>query len=206
MPPTRTSLWERLIDWPTLLSGWALLALSVMIAFEVLARKYFQLSLKGVDEFGGYVLAIGSAIGFSYALIMRGHVRVDLLLLKVSTPLQDWANWIAALAMTAFSYVLLWRTLFVYARTWQLGAKSGTPLDTPLVYPQGLWTIALVLFAVVCTATLWRLSAVCFFGSDQRDDLLAMRDEEVEMEAAEARRRLAGEGVEGPSTETGNKS
>jgi TRAP-type C4-dicarboxylate transport system permease small subunit len=194
MPATRVSLFERLIDGATLLSGWALLALSLLIAFEVIARKYFQFSLKGVDEIGGYVLAIGSAVGFSYALVMRGHVRVDLLLLKLSRRAQDWANWIAALAMALFSYVLLWRTLFVYEKTLQLGARSGTPLDTPLAYPQGVWTLALILFAVVCTATAWRLGKVCFFGSDQRDDLLAMRDEEVETEAAEARRRLAENG------------
>lgn len=195
METTKSSRLERLIEWPTLLSGWALFILSLMIAFEVLARKYFQFSLKGVDEFGGYVLAIGSAVGFSYALVMRGHVRVDLVLLKLPTSLQDWANWIAALAMTAFAYVLLWRTIFVYSRTWALGAKSGTPLDTPLIYPQGLWTMALALFAIVSTATLWRLTAVCFFGSNQRDDLLSMRDEEVEAEAADARRRLDADGA-----------
>lgn len=182
---------DRVIEWPTLLSGWALLLLSVSIAIEVVARKFFQFSFKGVDEIGGYVLAIGSAIGFSYALIMRGHVRVDLLLLKFPRPLQDWANWFAALSMAVFAYVLLWRTLFVFARTWTLGARSGTPLDTPMVYPQGLWTAALVLFALVCTTTLWRLSTVCFFGSDRRDSQESTLDEEIRVESEDAQRRLA---------------
>ncbi len=186
----RPSRLERLVEWPTLLSGWALLVLSLAIAFEVLSRKFLNFSLKGVDEFGGYVLAIGSAVGFSYSLLMRGHVRVDLVLLKLSRPWQDWANWVAAVAMALFSYVLLWRTLFVYARTLSLRAHSGTPLDTPLAYPQGLWTAALVLFALTCTVTLWRLTTVCFLGSDRRDRLETL-DEEIEAETADARRRLA---------------
>jgi TRAP-type C4-dicarboxylate transport system permease small subunit len=184
---------EKVVEWPTLLSGWALLVLSIAIAFEVVARKFFNFSLKGVDEFGGYVLAIGSAVGFSYALITRAHVRVDLVLLKLSRPWQDWANWIAAIAMAIFAYVLMWRALFVYARTWSLGARSGTPLDTPMIYPQGLWTVALVVFTIACTMTLWRLTAVCFLGSDRRDRLETLEDE-IEAEASDARRRLGADG------------
>lgn len=181
---------DKVIEWLTLLSGWALLFLSLAIAFEVLARKFFNFSLRGVDEYGGYVLAIGSAVGFSYALVTRAHVRVDLILLKLSRGWQDWASWVAAIAMAAFAYALMWRALFVYARTWSLGARSGTPLDTPLIYPQGLWTAALVLFAVVCTVTAWRLTRVCFLGSDARERLETL-DDEIEAEAVDARRRLS---------------
>lgn len=190
MTVARPSPLVRVVEWSTLASGWALLLLSFLIAFEVLARKFFQFSLQGVDEIGGYILAVGSAFGFSYALTTRGHVRVDLILLKLSTSLQDWANWVAALGMTIFAYILLWRTIFMYLRTFTLGAKAGTPLDTPLLYPQGLWLFALILFALICTTTLWRLSQVSFFGTGERDALDRALEEEVETEAADARRRL----------------
>ena len=39
---------------------------------EMVTRKLFNFSLQGVDEVGGYTLAVTSALGFSYTLLARG--------------------------------------------------------------------------------------------------------------------------------------
>jgi TRAP-type C4-dicarboxylate transport system permease small subunit len=198
MSSAKPSLLGRLVEGGTLAGGWALMLLSVLIAFEVLGRKFFGFSFRGVDEIGGYVLAVISAVGFSYALIAHGHVRIDLLLSRLPTRLQDFANWIAAIGMTAFAYVLLWQTVLLYSRTITLGARAGTPLDTPLIYPQGVWTVALALFGIVCTRTAWRLTRVCFLGSEDRDQFESLLEQEIEAEAADARRRVAAMAREKP--------
>ena len=51
--------------------GYLLLFLSFLVGFEVVARKLFGFSLQGVDEIGGYILAILATIGFSYTLLRR---------------------------------------------------------------------------------------------------------------------------------------
>ena len=47
-----------------ILSGWWLIALSFLTVAEILLRKFFSISLQGVDEIGGYTTAIVSAFGF----------------------------------------------------------------------------------------------------------------------------------------------
>ena len=64
----------------SLAGGYILLLLSLVIVFEILARKLFSYSLQGVDEIGGYVVAGTGAFGFAYALIERTHTRIDIVL------------------------------------------------------------------------------------------------------------------------------
>ena len=51
----------------SLVGGYILLLLSLVIVFEILARKLFSYSLQGVDEIGGYVVAGTGEFGFAYA-------------------------------------------------------------------------------------------------------------------------------------------
>ena len=61
-----------------IVGGWALMAISIATCVEVLGRKYFSFSFRGLDEIGGYMLAGVSAFGFAYALSKRSHMRVTL--------------------------------------------------------------------------------------------------------------------------------
>ena len=49
--------------------------------FEIIARKLFNHSLQGVDEIGGYVVAIIGTFGMALAAVERAHTRIDVLLL-----------------------------------------------------------------------------------------------------------------------------
>ena len=95
----------------SLAGGYILLLLSLVIVFEILARKLFSYSLQGVDEIGGYVVAGTGAFGFAYALIERTHTRIDLVLGHVPKPVRNFLNVIAyamvagaALFITRFAY------------------------------------------------------------------------------------------------------
>ena len=83
----------------TLAAGWALLLLSFAIAFEVVSRRVLRMSLQGVDEYGGYLLAVCGTIGFSYALFERAHIRIDVLLRVLPLPLCAVADVVALLAL-----------------------------------------------------------------------------------------------------------
>jgi len=62
-----------------IIAGWALMAISVAMCVEILGRKYFNFSFRGLDEIGGYMLAGVCAFGFAYTLSTRAHMRVTLL-------------------------------------------------------------------------------------------------------------------------------
>lgn len=63
---------------------YVLLVQAVVTAVEIITRKVFSHSFQGVDELGGYALAIAGAVGFGYAAVTCAHTRIDLVLSKLS--------------------------------------------------------------------------------------------------------------------------
>ncbi|CAM3431506.1 TRAP transporter small permease subunit [Halomonas lysinitropha] len=140
---------RRLAHGAAISAGYASLGLSLLITFEVVARKLFNFSLQGVDEIGGYVLAIGVSFSFAYALLHRAHTRVDVLLTHLPRWLQAPLNTLAILMLAAFSVFMLWRAVETLKETLEFGSLASTPLQTPLWIPQGLWVIGLGVFTVL---------------------------------------------------------
>jgi len=131
----------------SLVGGYVLLLLSLVIVFEILARKLFSFSLQGVDEIGGYVVAGTGAFGFAYALIERTHTRIDIVLGHVPRLLRNSLNIFtyalvtgAALFITRYAYQALNESLL-------FNSHSPTPLQTPMWIPQGIWFAGLIVFS-----------------------------------------------------------
>lgn len=139
---------RRALDALALGAGWALLALAGLVGFEVIARKFFAYSLKGVDEIGGYVLAVASAAGFIYTLALGGHIRVDIVFKYLGARWRAALHAIAYASLAAFAALLVWRAAAVWLQSSSLDAVAPTPLATPLVLPQGLWVFGLAAFAL----------------------------------------------------------
>jgi len=140
---------KRGLDLLALAPGWALFGLSLLVGCEVLARKFFTFSVKGVDEIGGYVLAVGSAFSFIYALTQHAHIRVDIAFKYLHPRIRALLHLVAYATLAVFAGLLAWRAAAVLLRSISLDAIAPTPLGAPLVYPQGLWVFGLTVFAVI---------------------------------------------------------
>ena len=182
-------------------AGWALFALSVLVGFEVIARKFLSFSIKGVDEIGGYVLAVTSAIGFICCLVNHGHIRVDVLFKYLGPRLRAILHLVAYLTLAAFAVLLAWRGIAVWLISISLDAVAPTPLATPLVIPQGFWILGLAIFALLSVAltvdlaiTLIRNGAADVERRFHADRL----DEELKAEQRDAVRRGADSGRPAP--------
>ncbi len=138
------------VDVMVLAAGWWLLALSVMSCVEMVTRKLFAFSLQGIDEVGGYTLAVVGAIGFSYTLITRGHTRIDFLLGKLPAAPKAWLNGLAMVSLAAMAVFALERAWVVLAESIEFESRATTPLQTPMWIPQGLWFLAWALFTLLC--------------------------------------------------------
>ena len=179
----------------TVVAGWALLVLSLTIAFEVVVRKLFRMSLQGVDEYGGYVLAIGAMIGCSYALYEKAHIRIDVLVRLLPVAWRATADVVAMAALNFFVWILLMQAFDVLMQSWRLQAQAVSPLRTPLVGPQGLWAAAVALFALVALVHLVRALAGFIRGDwpyVTQEFGIPDVEEEVKQELEAAQRRLAG--------------
>ena len=133
-------------------AGWWLLLIAAATCVEVLGRKLFGFSLQGVDEIGGYTLGVTASLAFSYALIKRGHTRVDFLLTKLPPVVQAVCNAFAMVTLAAVvSYAFL-RGITVVAESIEFQSRTMTPLRAILWIPQSGWLTGWGLFAVTAIA------------------------------------------------------
>jgi len=130
-----------------LLCGYLLVFLSLLVGFEVVARKLFGFSLQGVDEIGGYILAILGAVGFSYTMLRRAHTRIDIFVVRFGQGTQRVLNVLAVLSMAVFAVFMAWRGGAALFETLEYGSIANSPLATPLWIPQSIWFAGLVVFA-----------------------------------------------------------
>jgi TRAP-type C4-dicarboxylate transport system permease small subunit len=143
---------EPIARWAAILCGWGVLALSVAITIEILGRKLFAFSFHGIDDIGGYVLAITATVGASYTMAMRGHTRVDVFLVRMPAGLQRLLNALAMASMAVFAVFAAWRGSVVLLESIEFQSVATNPLQTPLWQPQSLWLTGICLFAAIAVA------------------------------------------------------
>jgi len=159
---------KRLTDWLAIAGGWSLVVYSLAVGVEIVARRYLGFSLQGVDEIGGYLMAVIVAIGFSGALYSHAHIRIDLLLPRLSRSTALWLNVAAVASIVAFAIFLFWQGVRVLAQSHALHAVAPTPLLTPLVVPETIWVVALLYFVLSGFAFFVRVLAHAVHGEAQQ--------------------------------------
>jgi TRAP-type C4-dicarboxylate transport system permease small subunit len=178
--------------------GILLFGASFMIGAEVLLRKLAGISIGGADEISGYVLAVASAWAFGFSLLARTHIRIDTLYALLPQRIQALLDLVALAATTFFFGFTAWFAWAYLMRSISLGARSMTPMQTPLVIPQSLWVAGLVSF-VVLAALLWLRSLLAFLTGDLATSarLIGSRTakQEVEEEIADAQTNLKRGGI-----------
>jgi TRAP-type C4-dicarboxylate transport system permease small subunit len=135
-----------------IIGGWWLMGLSVLTCVEIFARKFFSISLQGVDEIGAYTLAIFATLSFAYALVVKSHTRVDFLLGHLPGPVRAVLNAAAFLLLAALAGFSAWRGWTVLSESIEFQSHANSPLQTPLWLPQSFWLAGLVAFAIAAGA------------------------------------------------------
>jgi len=137
--------------------GAMFLLLSLLVSVETLARKLFSVSLQGVDELGGYFLAVGGALAFTSAFARGAHIRIDILHERLPRILQLALNVLSVAALATCAGLML---AMAWNSFWESVAYRSTvmsPWATPLRYPQFAWLVALAIFAALTAAAAARV-------------------------------------------------
>jgi TRAP-type C4-dicarboxylate transport system permease small subunit len=174
---------EPVARWAAILCGWGVLVLSVAITIEILGRKLFAFSFHGIDDIGGYVLAITAAVGASYTMAMRGHTRVDVFLVRMPQGLQRFLNLLAMATMALFAVFATWRGSVVLMESIEFQSVATNPLQTPLWQPQSLWLLGIALFAAIAVAYAVHAALLYARGSAQLNRLYGPMTAQDELEA-----------------------
>lgn len=157
--------------------GGLFLALSLYTAADVLGRRYLGMFSGVTDEIGGYALALGGSWAFAYALKAGGHVRVDILLPRLSGSARNVLDAAAMLIMALFAgtvSVFLWKLV---GSSYNVGATGHSIIQTPQWIPQALMAAGYsILSLVALTGFLARVLAPRLFI--EHDSMPELKDTE----------------------------
>jgi TRAP-type mannitol/chloroaromatic compound transport system permease small subunit len=129
--------------------GVFLLLAALLVSFEILGRRLLSLPFNVGTELSTYALAVGSSWAFTYALLQRAHVRIDVLRRPLPQLARSLLDLLAMSSLVVFGLILSWHVWGTVQTSWRLGAKQNTPLATPLVIPQLLWFWGIAWFTAV---------------------------------------------------------
>ena len=159
-----TSLKDRIETVLAMGFGGIFIVFAFVVSIETICRKVFNFSLQGADELGGYALAVGSTIAFSLALMGRCHIRVDVFHGQFSRRWQALLNWLSIVSLALFGLFIVYVAFKVLADTLEYGSTAQTPWATPLIWPQSVWYVGLVVFALVASGYAIRASLLLLGG------------------------------------------
>lgn len=180
-----------------ILSGWWLLALSFLTCVEIVLRKFFSMSIQGIDEIGAYTLAIVSAFGFASALMVKAHTRVDFLVGRLPAFVRAILNASAYVLLALMAGYAAWRGWAVLDESIEFQAHANSPLQTPLWIPQSAWLAGIGLFAAASGAMAAHALLLLVFSwrSVNRFYGPLTLDEEIETEVSALKERGGAEGA-----------
>lgn len=136
---------------PSVIFGAIMILLSFAIAAETILRKFFSLSLGGIDEIGGYAVAIVAPLAFLVTALEQAHIRINILHAKLSLGARAFLNAASAVSLALLALFLLYFTVQTVRETLAYNSIAQTPWATPLIYPQTIWLCAMLVFAAGAT-------------------------------------------------------
>lgn len=142
------ALCDRLCFLLALISGILFLFLAFYITVDALGRSSGGFYSGAANDIAVYTLAVGGTWGFAHALRVSAHVRVDLLLPLIPARLRYLLNVGNVLLVGAFASMTSFYCWRLVHSSWLTDTRSITPLQTPLVIPQGLMAAGITILAV----------------------------------------------------------
>lgn len=137
-------------------AGWAYGLITLLICFDILARRLLGFSTESTVEISGYLLAIGMSWGLAGTLYERAHVRIDVLLQKFPSHVRAVLHLASLLALLTSVGFFAWGAYSLAHDSFVLRATDLSTLRVPMAIPQGAWAAGLALFLFCVVALLFR--------------------------------------------------
>lgn len=152
--------------WSARIAGLVILASAALVTAEVAVRNLpagirpdLHLHSFDLTNFG---FAGAIAFGFSYALISRAHIRIDVVYALFPLWLRAVLDAAALVLLTLTASIMAWHAWDVVAESARLGAMPNSTLRLPMAIPQSIWAAGITWFALVAAIlsaqALWLLA------------------------------------------------
>ena len=137
-------------------AGWMLVAMVVLISVEILGRYFFRFSTLIADEYSGYLFVWATFLGFAHALRTGQFLRVEMLVVRLAPRLRNALEILAAAAGLVVAAIAAWGTWKLVYTSWRFGSLSIQPSATPLLIPQLIMPLGLLLLCLLYVEEIWR--------------------------------------------------
>lgn len=140
------------------ISGYAVLAMTLLITMDVILRFAFNAPTKFATETSEYLLIVAVSMGLAYTLRERAHIRIDFVVSRLPKQAANWLQPITSFLALIFTSVLLWLSWRQFLTSFTLKTTSRTGMDvvlwpTQLFIPLGLLVISLLLILNIYAET-----------------------------------------------------
>ena len=152
------SVLDRISTGAGAICGISILIMMLIISYEVVARYLFNSPTSWVTEYSLYIFIGASFLAAGYAHVQDAHIRVEILLNKMSDAknlrLRVIGAWIGLIYLTVSTWQM---TLFVVSE-YRAGARAWGLLVTPLWIPESAVALGLGVFALAVFNEIRRFS------------------------------------------------
>jgi TRAP-type C4-dicarboxylate transport system permease small subunit len=151
-------LLERIYLLTALLGALCFVAVELLILYQ-LGGQFLPYIPRSADEFAGYCMAASAFLALAYAFNANEHIRVTLLVERMSPPRKRLAASVAVTAAVLLSAYLAWHVTKLAWQSWQLDERSAGLIAMPMWIPQSAMALGAVVFFVAVTQralSVWR--------------------------------------------------
>lgn len=181
---------SRVSRWLAWFGGAALLLSACLISLDVVFRAIWKITYFESFELSGYAFAIATALGMSYAMVTKAHIRIELVYSFVPEKWRSWLDVWSYAGLSVVSLALLYWCASTVLANLQSGARSNSSLAVPLAVPQGIWLLGLAWLALLSTLFACYGLARCLMGrSSEVHHVLGMASLQEEIEAGTGQER-----------------
>lgn len=141
------------------ISGWLVPIMMMLVVADVFMRYVMHRPLMVSDEFSAYMLVALSYLGFAYTWRQKGHVRIEILVSRLSSKVYGWVRLLGLIVTLIFMIEMdrvAWK-MITYAL--KINLRSSTWLTFPLFWPQLTIFIGFVMLTLMLAGDIGRAMA-----------------------------------------------
>lgn len=132
LPERFCDLIDRVNEWAGLFWGFTIVAVTLAVLYEVVARGVFEAPTQWGNETTIYLSAMAYLMAGGYALLHRRHVRIDVIYESLSVRARARLDAFTFVFFLAYVLTLVWVGGNDAWNSFQIGETTGTPWNPPI--------------------------------------------------------------------------
>jgi TRAP-type C4-dicarboxylate transport system permease small subunit len=142
------------------IGGMGIIFIAVIITIDVFLRKFAGTTIGGASEIAGLVFAVATAISYTYVLLDRANIRIDVLYTHLTPKWRAYLDFFGMLVFLIFIARLTYSIFLLVEQSWSGNTKTVGVIIVPLWIPQSLWFAGFALLTLTAGFLLVSIAAL----------------------------------------------